>query len=131
MNLNEYFESKRGMGVLSTADGQGVVNSAVYARPHVFEDDVVAFIMADRLSHHNLQSNPHAAYLFREAGDGYAGKRLQLTFVKEETDPEKINALRRRETPSICLPKEGERRFLVFFRVDSIRPLIGSGEDTA
>ena len=38
MKLKEFFENNRGNGVLSTADDQGRVNVAVYARPHVLED---------------------------------------------------------------------------------------------
>ena len=60
MNLKTYFEETKGMGVLSTADGEGRVNAAVYARPHVMDDGSLAFVMRDRLSHNNLQSNPRA-----------------------------------------------------------------------
>ena len=67
----DYFENVRGTGVLSTSDGNGRVNSALYARPHVFDDDTVGFIMADRLSRANLHSNPHASYLFLEEGEGF------------------------------------------------------------
>ena len=64
MELQEYFENGKGLGVLSTADAQGVVDAAVYAKPHIMEDGSVAFIMADRLTHHNLQSNPYASAFF-------------------------------------------------------------------
>jgi hypothetical protein len=125
MDLSEYFESANGLGVLATASADGQVDLAVYARPHVLGEDTVAFIMADRLSHANLQSNPRAAYLFREDGEGYRGKRLHLTKVAEETDPEKIRSLRRKELPSGCSREEGELRFLVTFRIDRVRPLVG------
>jgi len=125
MSLKEYFEQTRGFGVLATASADGSVDVAVYARPHVVDDETVAFIMADRLSRRNLQSNPHAAYLFREGASGYAGRRLHLTKVGEETDAEKINALRRRKVPIACEPGEGEVRFLVTFHVDRVRPLVG------
>ena len=85
MNLKTYFEETKGLGVLSTADADGRVNAAVYARPYVMEDGSLAFIMRDRLSHHNLESNPHAAFLFREEGPGYKGVRLHLTKTREET----------------------------------------------
>jgi hypothetical protein len=45
--------------VLATADGDGKVNSSVYARPHMMEDGSLAFIMRDRLTLKNIQSNPH------------------------------------------------------------------------
>jgi hypothetical protein len=68
MDLYEYFEGAKGLGVLATADDQGRVDVAVYASPHVMDDSTITFIMADRLTHHNLQSNAHAAYLFKEDG---------------------------------------------------------------
>ena len=71
MELTEYFKNNKGFGVLATADSDGKVNSAVYGRPHVMEDGSLAFIMRDRLSHKNLQSNPHATYLFKEDGPEY------------------------------------------------------------
>jgi hypothetical protein len=125
MELKEYFETVKGTGVLATADSNGRVDVAIYGRPHVMEDGTVAFIMADHLSHENLQSNPYAAYLFVEAGEGYKGKRLYLTKVTEETNPQRIAALRRRTTPAGCRPSEGEQRFLVHFRLDRVRPLVG------
>jgi len=85
-------------------------------------DNTVAFIMRDRLTHHNLQSNPHAAFLFVEEGPGYIGKRLYLTTVHEEENSELISAISRREysTPA------GDNRFLVFFKIDKVLPLIGA-----
>jgi hypothetical protein len=64
MNLSEYFDHAEGYGVLATADDSGKVNVAVYARPHFFDQNTVAFIMRERLTHANLQTNPHATYLF-------------------------------------------------------------------
>jgi hypothetical protein len=63
-NLEEDFESTKGSGVLATADSSGKVDAAIYSRPHFLEEGTLAFIMRDRLTHHNLQSNPHATFLF-------------------------------------------------------------------
>ena len=114
--------------VLATADAAGQVDAAVYARPHFLDEQTVAFIMADRLSHRNLQSNPHAAYLFIEHGEGYKGKRLYVTRISEETNPQKIQALRRRPLPAEC-GVESESRFLAQFRVDCVRPLVGDSPE--
>lgn len=124
MNPN-YFENTRGTGVLATADAGGKVNAAVYARPHVMEDGTLAFIMRDRLTHHNLTSNPNAAYLFMEEGKGYNGLRLHLKKVREEQDPEKIEPFRRRQ----YLSDKDEARFLIYFTVEKEFPLIGPGEE--
>ena len=106
MTLSEYFEQAKGVGVLATADGDGKVNVAVYARPHFLnqeDDGTCAFIMSERLSHDNVKQNPSAAYLFVEEAEGYVGKRLSLTVIREETDPDKISAIRRRTVPKISV----------------------------
>lgn len=126
MELSEYFEKKKGRGVIATTDSKGKVGVAVYARPHFINEKTVAFIMADRLMHKNLESNPHAAYLFMEAGDKYVGKRLYLTKIKEEKDSELISSIRRRE---VCPVDEGYKkglRFLVYFKINKVLPLVGS-----
>jgi len=51
MKLDEYFESTKGRGVLATADKNGKVNLAMYARPYLMDDHTVTFIMAERLTH--------------------------------------------------------------------------------
>ncbi|MGD8701913.1 MAG: pyridoxamine 5'-phosphate oxidase family protein [Desulfosarcina sp.] len=126
MNLKTYFDETNGTGVLSTADGNGVVNAAIYARPHINDDGSLVFIMRDRLSHHNLQSNPHAAFLFREAGPGYKGIRLHLSKIHEESGTPLVKEMCRRcridDNPDVV-------RYLVAFRVDKELPLIGSGEN--
>lgn len=126
MLLSEYFEKAQGRGVMATADSAGRPTAAVYARPHFFGEDSVAFIMADRLMHYNLQSNPHAVYLFMESGEAYAGRRLYLTKTREEVNSPLIEELRRR-----C-PAEGGKpestRYLVHFSVDRVLPLVGDGE---
>ncbi len=75
MTLNNYFEATKGYGVLATADSSGKVNAAVYARPHFIDENTIAFIMREKLTHANLQTNPNATYLFIESGSGYSGKR--------------------------------------------------------
>ena len=123
MALKEYFETTKGLGVLSTADSDGKVDSAIYSRPHLMEDGTMALVMRDRLSHTNLQSNPHAMYLFKEDGPGYKGKRLFITKVREEKNTELLESLRRRKTAN----EDGADRFLVYFKLDKEVPLVGEG----
>jgi hypothetical protein len=129
MKLSAYFESVKGIGVLASADADGKVNAAIYARPYFLDRDdetTLAIIMGDRKSHDNVRANPSAAYLFIEEGDDYPGKRLSLTRIAEETDQDKIRAICRRKTTAE--EDEGKIRFLVHFRIDNVRPLIGTGE---
>ena len=124
MDLKEYFENTEGNGILATADGNGQVDAAIYSRPHCMDDGTIALIMRDRLTHHNLQSNPHACYMFIEKGAGYKGKRFFLSKVGEEQDTELLQSLQRRQ----YVDAKDESRFLVFFKIDKELPLVGAGD---
>lgn len=125
-DLKQYFETTKGLGVISTADSEGRVDAAIYAHPLVNDDGTVAFVMLDRLTHHNIQSNPHAAYLYKEDGPGYKGKRLFLTKVSENTDQEMIDRIISEcNVPGM---DTGEKIFVVVFKVDKVLPLIGAGK---
>lgn len=125
MELKEYFATVKGSGVLSTADDKGIVNAAIYGTPHSMEDGLLAFIMRSYKTHENIIVNPHACFLFIEAGK-MTGKRIYLTKVKEEKNTDLLSSLRRH-----CKEDECENKgdlHLVFFKVDKILPLVGSGE---
>lgn len=124
MELKPYFENVEGKGILATADANGKVDAAIYARPHFMDDGTLALIMRDRLTHHNLQSNPHACYMFIEKGPGYKGKRLFLTRVREEPDSDLLQSLRRRQ----YVDEKDDSKFLVFFKIDRELPLVGGGK---
>ena len=123
MSLSEYFENTKGTGVLATADDNGNVDVAIYARPHFQKEKTVAFIVNDRLSYQNITSNPKAAYIFLEDSPGYNGKRLYLSKIAEETDKDKIDAVRRKTGKHHTMSLE--EKHLVYFSVDRIRPLVG------
>jgi len=123
MGLAEYFENIKGLGVLATSDADGNVDIAVYSRPYIIDEKTIAFSMLERLSYSNIQSNPKAAYMFIEQGEGYSGKRLHLTRAGEEKDPQRIEEIKKQHT-RIRGPDE-KIRHLVYFTVDKIRPLVG------
>lgn len=124
MQPKDYLAQTKGVGVLSTADSAGKVDAAIYAKPHFMDDGTVAFIMRERLTHHNLAENPYAVYLFVEEGHGYKGLRLYLKKLREDTDAELVRKMTRR-----CLsPEEDEAKgpkFLVYFAVEKMLNLIG------
>ena len=126
MMLSDYFEKAKGKGIIATADAKGKVGMAVYARPHFMTEKTVAFIMADRLMHKNLQSNPNASYLFLEEGPRYAGRRLYLTKLKEEKNTDLVNQLRRRGRRPVDESYKSAQRFIVYFKVNKVLPLIGA-----
>ncbi len=129
MSIAEYFQNAKGQGILATADKDGNVDAAVYAKPKILEENTIAFIMRDSLTHANVNSNLHACYLFVEnEGDGYRGLRLYLRRLYEEEDSERLHILRKADHNWI--QETGELRgplFLVVFRIDKIRAMIPQG----
>ena len=96
MKLKDYLEKTKGISILSTADGDGKLTTAIYSSPRILEDHTVAFIMRERLTYHNLKTNPHAAFMFIEAREGYQGIRLFLKKIREDNDPVIIAKMTRR-----------------------------------
>jgi hypothetical protein len=129
MTLNEYLHNVTGKGILATADADGKVDAAIYSKPHILEDGSLAFIMRDHLTHHNIGSNPYAIYIFIEDGPHYQGIRLFLKKLREDNDPDLIAEMTRRHlTPE--QDKAKGPKFLVYFSLEKILPLIGSGESS-
>ncbi len=127
MDLKEYFANRTGTGVISTADANGRVDSAIYSRPHLLADGSLAMIMRERLTHKNLQENPYAAYLFIETGTGHQGVRLFLKKIREDENQQLIQQLTRRS----LTPEEDQakgRKFMVYFAVEKTLSLIGGEE---
>ena len=123
MSLADYFKSIKGMGILATSDSDGSVDIAIYSRPYIIEEDTIAFSMLERLSYANIQSNPKAAYMFVESGEGYAGKRLYLNMTGEEKDPERIAEIRNQHAK--VKHYDEKIRHMIYFRIERIRPLVG------
>jgi hypothetical protein len=124
MSLFDYFQNAQGIGILATADSDGMVDIALYARPEVVDESTIALVMRERLSHQNLKSNPNAAYMFIEKGPGYSGKRLYLTMIRAETNKSLVESFIKKQ-PEISPAEDDSNKYLVFFRVENIWPLVG------
>jgi len=123
MNLSQYFGNTRGVGILATANSEGKVDLAVYTSPEVIDDNTIAFNMLERLSYKNLQTNPHAAYMFVEEGSKWNGRRFYLTKISEQSGLERVRELRSRNMP---LPDAAQmNKKFVCFKVENIRPIVG------
>ena len=127
MTLKEYLDKTSGTGVLSTADGHGRVDAAIYSKPRLLQNGDLVFIMRDHLTRQNLLVNPHAHYLFHEDVPGFRGIRLFLRKLREDTDPQLMEEM----TRSWLSKAEDEAmgpKYLTYFRIEQARELIGEGE---
>ncbi len=130
MKLTEYFEKTNGYCVLSTADSEGRVDAALYSRPFFDDEESLKFIMFDRLTHQNLQSNPYASYLFIEEGSkGLKGKRLYLKKYREDSDSAAIDKIFKEK--NIDKRYRLEAKFIVYFKIEKIRDLVEDWPDHA
>jgi len=123
MNLAKLFE-EQGLGIMATADHEGQVNTAIYARPHVIDNTTLVWGMTDKRSYRNIRQNPHAAYLFKQAAPGFLGVRLGLELLRSEEQGEMLATIQR-NTDEIVGPGAGRAvTHAVWFKVVEIRPLI-------
>ncbi len=123
MKLAELFP-EGGRGVIGTADNNGVVNQAVFAVPHVIDEETLAWGFTEGRSIENLRKNPHASYLYLAPTRGYSGWRLTLTLKRETTEGDLLAAIRE-QTDKVVGSQAGEAvKYLVYFKVDEVRPLM-------
>ncbi len=123
MNLNELFQ-QQGLGVMATASKDGAVNTAVYARPHIIDENTLVWGMTDKRTFSNVSHNPFASYLFKASAPGFTGCRLSLEMIKYEDGGDLLTRIKK-NTDEIVGPGAGEAvTHAVWFRVTEIRPLI-------
>ena len=127
MDLAKYFKDAEGIGILATADEEGNPDMAIYTKPKVLDENTVAFVMRERLSHQNLKHNPQAAYMFLQSIVGNHGVRLYLTKNHEETNQSVVDKIIE-EHPEICPYGDEGNKYFVHFRVDRVRELVGTGD---
>jgi hypothetical protein len=123
MKLAELFP-EGGRGVIGTADSNGVVNLAVFAVPHVIDEETLAWGFTEGRSIANLRQNPHASYLYLAPSRGYSGWRLAMTLKEMTGEGELLQAIRK-EAAQVVSPQAGDAvKQVVYFKVDEVRPLM-------
>ncbi|KAF0185798.1 MAG: hypothetical protein FD164_59 [Nitrospirae bacterium] len=116
--------AQEGFGVFSTSGRDGLVNAAVYARPHIVDESTVAWGMTDGRTFANIRENPHASFTFRMGSHGYSGARLTLKLLYIEDEGQMLAAVREK-TASIVSPAAALGvRHVAFFTVVEIRTLV-------
>jgi hypothetical protein len=123
MTLSELFK-EAGRGVIATSNMQGEVNVAVYAAPHVVDDETLAWGMTEGRTYHNVMENPGAAYLYMYAGAGFSGARLGLKLKGIENSGEMLDAVKARTRHIVSPGAAAAITHVAYFTVVEVRPLI-------
>ena len=89
--LMELFNKRPRIGILSTSNNVGDVNSAVFGSPQMIDENTVVMGIGENRSFRNLQRNPKAAFIVVEPGEtvmDWKGARVYLEAVDMETSGE-------------------------------------------
>jgi hypothetical protein len=113
-----------GKGVMATARADGAVNTAVYAPPHMTDDDTAAWGMTEGRTYRNVLENPNAAYLYIAPGDRYQGVRLTLRLKEIRDSGKLLDTIRARTRETSGEVAANALRFLALFQVIEERPLV-------
>lgn len=123
MDLSELFKSS-GFGVMATADADGIVNTAVYARPHVVNGTTLVWGMTDGRTFRNVRENPQASFLFKTSLPGYVGVRIALELIRTEDVGDMLAEIKK-SANEVVSPVAGVAvTHAVWFRVVETRALI-------
>jgi len=123
MKLVELFE-QQGLGVIATAAADGRINTAVYARPHVIDETTLVWGMTDGRTYRNLAENPRAAFLFKTAGPGYSGVRLELELIRTEETGAMLAQIKQNTAAIVGAGAGLAVTHAAWFKVIETRPLI-------
>ena len=112
-----------GHGVIATASKSGVVNVAVYAVPHVVDDETVVWGMTDGRTWDNIRENPCASYAYFAPGEGFRGARIMLSLTRTEDAGEMLAKIRERTAARSPGNPEAVKH-AAYFKVVETRPLV-------
>ncbi|HET6515409.1 MAG TPA: pyridoxamine 5'-phosphate oxidase family protein [Thermodesulfovibrionales bacterium] len=113
-----------GRGVIATSDSKGVVNTAIYAQPHIIDNETLAWGMTEGRSFHNISENPYAAYLYMNPGAGFSGVRIGLKRKEIEKTGDMLDLVRKNTAEKVSPEAASAVKYVVYFTVTEVRPLI-------
>ena len=122
MKLIELFQQS-GLGVMATASKDGSINTAVYARPHVIDEQTMVWGMTDGRTYRNISENPHASFLFKSTGPGFSGVRLALELVKTEESGPMLTKIKETADATVGPGTGAAVTHAAWFTVTEVRPL--------
>ncbi len=129
--LMDYFNKQPRIGVLSTANGSGAVDAAVFGSPQMVDEKTVVIGSGENRTLADLRENPHAVYLIMEPGEtvmDWKGIRVYLKMTALETSGEGLETYRRRIADAVGEQAAQMIAAMVKFEVTGVRPLVDMGQ---
>ena len=129
--LREYFNKQPRIGTLSTANREGMVDSAVFGSPMMTDEKTVVMALGNGRTLEYLNENPHAVYLIMEPGqsfDDWKGLRVYLKMTESATSGEALETFRSRIEEMAGSEAAAMVYAAVTFTITEVRPLIDMGQ---
>lgn len=130
-SLMEYFNKQPRLGVLSTSNKAGEVDSAYFGSSRMIDGSTMMVALGKNKTFANLQENPNACYMIMEPGKSifeWKGLRIYLKMTECQTSGDAVDMMKKQITE-----KAGEAAgkmiyAVVKFSVTSVRPLADFGQ---
>jgi hypothetical protein len=129
--LMEYFNKQPRLGVLSTANKDGKVDSAYFGSLRMIDQKTVVMGLGKNRTLANLQENPYACYLIMEPGQKlpeWKGVRVYLKMTDCDTSGEKLAVMKARIAEAAGENAAKMIHAAVTFEIQEIRPLADFGQ---
>ncbi|HOW54010.1 MAG TPA: pyridoxamine 5'-phosphate oxidase family protein [Syntrophorhabdaceae bacterium] len=130
-NLMEFFNKQPRLGVLSTANKAGEVNSAYFGSLRMVDEKTVVMALGNNRTFSHLQENPNACYLIMEPGKAlpeWKGVRIYLKMTRCETSGDTVETMKKQLAEKAGAAAAKIVYAAVTFEVTSIRPLADFGQ---
>ena len=129
--LMEYFNKTPRIGMLSTANKKGQVNTACFGSPWMIDEKTVVMSVRNARTFANLQENPNAVFMIIEPGKTsreWKGVRVYLKMTGYETSGEKLEATRKAIAQRLGEESAKAMHAVITLEIQEIRPLSDVGQ---
>jgi hypothetical protein len=129
--LMEYFNKQPRLGVISTSNSEGQVDSAVYGSPQMIDEKTVIVAFARGRTFANLEENPHAVFMIMEPGEGlsdWKGVRVYLKMLEYADSGPRLETYKSQMARIVGEQAAGMIAVLATFEITEVRPLIDFGQ---
>jgi hypothetical protein len=128
--LTTLFNKRPRIGSLSTANGKGEVNVAVFGSPQMIDENTVVMGIGKNRTFMNLQENPKAVFIVMEPGKTLAdwkGARVYLEALDIETGGGFYDQIK--DNIAKAAGKEAAQMIhaAIRFKITEVRPLVDMG----
>ncbi len=130
-SLMEFFNKQPRLGVLSTSNKAGEVNSAYFGSPRMTDDKTILMALGNNRTFANLQDNPNACYLIMEPGKAlpeWKGVRMYLKMNQCQTSGDTVDMMRKQLVEKAGAGAAKMVYAAVTFEVTAVRPLADFGQ---